>query len=123
MCACLCMCLLVCVWVGGGRCTLDSSLPRPFNTPLPQPFHPPTFPPFPPFQTHSRAFAEILIVIGVPNVHVGMYALLGSGAFLGGLMRMSAAMALILMEMTTSPQQLPFLMMVLVVAKQVREWW
>lgn len=30
-----------------------------------------------------------------------------------------AAMALILMEMTSSPQQLPFLMLVLVLAKQV----
>ncbi|GAX84673.1 hypothetical protein CEUSTIGMA_g12094.t1 [Chlamydomonas eustigma] len=67
----------------------------------------------------GRAFAEILILMGVPNVDVGMYALLGAGAFMGGLMRMVSAMAMILMEMTTSPQQLPFLMMVLVIAKQV----
>ena len=43
---------------------------------------------------------------------VGFYALLGAAAFLGGLMRMSAAQALILMEMTSSPQMLPFLMLV-----------
>ena len=39
-----------------------------------------------------RAFAEVLILMGVPHVDVGMYALLGSGAFMGGLMRMVAAM-------------------------------
>ena len=50
--------------------------------------------PYPPHTSHSsrRAFAEILILIGVPNVNVGMYALLGSGAFMGGLMRMVSAM-------------------------------
>ena len=36
----------------------------------------------------GRAFAELLIIIGVPGVDVGMYALMGAGAFLGGLMRM-----------------------------------
>jgi chloride channel 7 len=48
----------------------------------------------------------------VHQSHVGMYALLGAASFLGGLMRMSASMCLILMEMTASPRQLPFLMMV-----------
>eukprot|EP00798_Chlamydomonas_sp_ICE-L_P020089 gene20090-26807_t len=67
----------------------------------------------------TRLFAEVLIAMGVPNVDPGMYALLGSAAFLGGLLRMSASMALILMEMTQSPTQLPFLMLTLVVAKQV----
>lgn len=43
---------------------------------------------------------------------VGFYALLGAAAFLGGLMRMSAAQALILMEMTQAPAMLPFLMLV-----------
>lgn len=43
---------------------------------------------------------------------MGLYALLGAAAFLGGLMRMSAAQALILMEMTAAPQMLPFLMLV-----------
>jgi len=49
----------------------------------------------------------------------GMYALLGAAAFLGGLMRMSASMCLILMEMTGAPQMLPYLMVTLVVAKGV----
>jgi len=40
-------------------------------------------------------------------------------AFLGGVMRMSASMCLILMEMTGAPNTLPFLMMVLVIAKGV----
>lgn len=45
-------------------------------------------------------------------LQVGFYALLGAASFLGGLMRMSAAQALILMEMTQAPAQLPFLMLV-----------
>jgi hypothetical protein len=42
-----------------------------------------------------------------------------AASFLGGLMRMSASMCLILMEMTGAPGTLPFLMMVLVIAKGV----
>lgn len=65
-------------------------------------------------------FAEVLVAMGVAsNNDVGLYALLGAAAFLGGLMRMSAAQALILMEMTQSPAQLPFLMLVLVISKNV----
>lgn len=68
----------------------------------------------------GRIFAEILALCKfVPDAHVGMYALLGSASFMGGLMRMSASMCLILMEMTGAPTQLPFLMMVLVIAKGV----
>lgn len=67
-----------------------------------------------------RLYAEILVHIGVANESdVGMYALLGAAAFLGGLMRMSASMCLILMEMTAAPNQLPFLMLVLIIAKGV----
>ncbi|GFH23794.1 uncharacterized protein HaLaN_21472, partial [Haematococcus lacustris] len=50
-----------------------------------------------------------------------MYALLGAAGFLGGLMRMSAAQALILMEMTQAPAQLPFLMLTLVLSKEARD--
>lgn len=47
---------------------------------------------------------QVLLMMGAidgsaPGI-VGMYALLGAAAFLGGLMRMSASMCLILMEMT-----------------------
>ena len=42
-----------------------------------------------------------------------------AASFLGGLMRMSASMCLILMEMTGAPTTLPFLMMSLVIAKGV----
>jgi hypothetical protein len=44
---------------------------------------------------------------------------LPAAAFLGGVMRMSASMCLILMEMTGAPGTLPFLMAVLVIAKGV----
>ncbi|KAL6760232.1 voltage gated chloride channel-domain-containing protein [Haematococcus lacustris] len=68
----------------------------------------------------GRMFAEVLVLMGVANeTHVGMYALLGAAGFLGGLMRMSAAQALILMEMTQAPAQLPFLMLTLVLSKEV----
>ena len=53
------------------------------------------------------------------EAHVGMYALLGAAAFMGGLLRMSASMCLILMEMTAAPNQLPFLMLVLIISKGV----
>jgi H+/Cl- antiporter ClcA len=42
-----------------------------------------------------------------------------AAAFLGGLIRMSASMSLILMEMTGAPNTLPFLMLVNVIAKGV----
>lgn len=42
-----------------------------------------------------------------------------TASFLGGVMRMSASMCLILMEMTGATNTLPFLMMVLVIAKGV----
>jgi len=42
-----------------------------------------------------------------------------TAAFLGGLMRMSASMCLILMEMTGAANTLPFLMLVIVIAKGV----
>ncbi|KAG2451001.1 hypothetical protein HYH02_004271 [Chlamydomonas schloesseri] len=68
----------------------------------------------------GRMWAEVLVAMHVADERaVGFYALLGAAAFLGGLMRMSAAQALILMEMTSSPQMLPFLMLVLVISKNV----
>ncbi|KAG2483148.1 hypothetical protein HYH03_017993 [Edaphochlamys debaryana] len=68
----------------------------------------------------GRMWAETLVAMHVAtDAEVGFYALLGAAAFLGGLMRMSAAQALILMEMTASPQMLPFLMLVLVISKNV----
>ncbi|KAG2428447.1 hypothetical protein HXX76_011567 [Chlamydomonas incerta] len=68
----------------------------------------------------GRMWAEALVAMHVADERaVGFYALLGAAAFLGGLMRMSAAQALILMEMTSSPQMLPFLMLVLVISKNV----
>lgn len=71
----------------------------------------------------GRVIAKLMAALGwldttVPGA-VGMYALLGAASFLGGLMRMSASMCLILMEMTGAPGTLPFLMMVLVIAKGV----
>ena len=71
----------------------------------------------------GRIVAKVMAALGlldtaVPGA-VGMYALLGAASFLGGLMRMSASMCLILMEMTGAPGTLPFLMMVLVIAKGV----
>jgi H+/Cl- antiporter ClcA len=42
-----------------------------------------------------------------------------AASFLGGLMRMSASMCLVLMEMTGAPNTLPFLMMVLIISKGV----
>ncbi|PNH00895.1 Chloride channel protein CLC-d [Tetrabaena socialis] len=68
----------------------------------------------------GRMWAEVLVAMHVANEQaVGFYALLGAASFLGGLMRMSAAQALILMEMTQSPSMLPFLMLVLVISKNV----
>ena len=66
---------------------------------LPHIIHRPPYPPFRQFSSFpcgplccSRAFAELLIIIGIPDINVGMYALLGCGAFMGGLMRMVCAM-------------------------------
>uniref|UniRef100_A0A383VTF4 Chloride channel protein n=1 Tax=Tetradesmus obliquus TaxID=3088 RepID=A0A383VTF4_TETOB len=71
----------------------------------------------------GRIWAEVLLKLGLIDGSaagiVGIYALLGAASFLGGLMRMSASMCLVLMEMTGAPNTLPFLMMVLIISKGV----
>eukprot|EP00878_Enallax_costatus_P010897 GHUV01011381.1.p1 GENE.GHUV01011381.1~~GHUV01011381.1.p1 ORF type:complete len:670 (+),score=126.18 GHUV01011381.1:946-2955(+) len=71
----------------------------------------------------GRIWAELLVWVGAIDASepglVGIYALLGAASFLGGLMRMSASMCLVLMEMTGAPNTLPFLMMVLIISKGV----
>jgi len=49
----------------------------------------------------------------------GFYALLGAASVLGGLFRFSVSFSVILAELTGSEKQLPFLMLVLIIAKGV----
>lgn len=56
---------------------------------------------------------------GVARVDEGTYALLGSASFLGGSMRMTVSLCIILVELTGNLQELPLIMLVLLVAKTV----
>ena len=53
------------------------------------------------------------------RLHGGFYALLGAASVLGGLFRFSVSFSVILAELTGAEDQLPFLMLVLIIAKGV----
>eukprot|EP00897_Mesotaenium_endlicherianum_P000981 jgi/Mesen1/10884/ME000935S10225 len=58
-------------------------------------------------------------VFGVDRVDEGTYALLGSASFLGGSMRMTVSLCVVLVELTGNLSTLPLIMLVLLVAKTV----
>eukprot|EP00951_Prasinocladus_malaysianus_P006596 scaffold46950_cov32-Prasinocladus_malaysianus.AAC.1 len=54
---------------------------------------------------------------GTHDIDEGTYALLGAASFLGGAMRMTVSLCVILLELTNNLNLLPLIMLVLLVAK------
>jgi chloride channel 7 len=57
--------------------------------------------------------------VGAKAFDEGVYALLGAASFLGGSMRMTVSLCIILLELTNSLKMLPVIMVVLLVSKAV----
>ncbi|XP_042450510.1 chloride channel protein CLC-d-like isoform X1 [Zingiber officinale] len=56
------------------------------------------------------------------NVEEGTYALLGAASFLGGSMRMTVSLCVIMVEITNNLQLLPLIMLVLLISKSVGDF-
>jgi len=69
----------------------------------------------------GRLYAHLLRWTGWFDVDPGLYALLGAAAFFGGGLRFTAAIAVLLLEMTESEDQLPFIIITLIIAKGVAD--
>jgi len=69
----------------------------------------------------GRTYAHWLRNLGMAHPDTGLYSLLGVAAFFGGGLRFTAAIAVMLLEMTQSESQLPFIIMVLLIAKGVAD--
>ncbi|XP_028773976.1 chloride channel protein CLC-d [Neltuma alba] len=54
-----------------------------------------------------------------PNIEEGTYALLGAASFLGGSMRMTVSLCVIMVEITNNLKFLPLIMLVLLISKAV----
>ncbi|KAG8368917.1 hypothetical protein BUALT_Bualt15G0096300 [Buddleja alternifolia] len=57
----------------------------------------------------------------VSNLDVGLFALLGAASFLGGTMRMTVSLCVILLELTNDLLMLPLMMLVLLISKTVAD--
>ncbi|KAF9614091.1 hypothetical protein IFM89_015353 [Coptis chinensis] len=57
----------------------------------------------------------------ITDLDVGLFALLGAASFLGGTMRMTVSMCVILLELTNDLLMLPLVMLVLLVSKTVAD--
>ncbi|KAK6159674.1 hypothetical protein DH2020_003055 [Rehmannia glutinosa] len=57
----------------------------------------------------------------ISNLDVGLFALLGAASFLGGTMRMTVSLCIILLELTNDLLMLPLMMLVLLISKTVAD--
>ncbi|KAL4184111.1 hypothetical protein AMTRI_Chr11g158380 [Amborella trichopoda] len=57
----------------------------------------------------------------LPDLDPGLFALLGAASFLGGTMRMTVSVCVILLELTNNLYMLPLLMLVLLISKTVAD--
>ncbi|KAK3018492.1 hypothetical protein RJ639_003577 [Escallonia herrerae] len=57
----------------------------------------------------------------VSNLDVGLFAVLGAASFLGGTMRMTVSLCVILLELTNNLLMLPLVMLVLLISKTVAD--
>lgn len=57
----------------------------------------------------------------VLSLDVGLYALLGAASFLGGTMRMTVSLCVIILELTNNLLMLPWIMLVLLISKSVAD--
>lgn len=57
----------------------------------------------------------------ISNLDIGLFALLGAASFLGGTMRMTVSICVILLELTNNLLMLPLVMLVLLISKSVAD--
>ncbi|KAL4556194.1 hypothetical protein LXL04_038837 [Taraxacum kok-saghyz] len=62
-----------------------------------------------------------ILLVNFSNLDVGLFALLGAAAFLGGTMRMTVSLCVILLELTNNLLMLPLMMLVLLISKSVAD--
>lgn len=67
----------------------------------------------------GRIVGTIMGSIG--DLHPGLFALLGSAAFLGGTMRMTVSVCVILLELTNDLIMLPLVMLLLLISKTIAD--
>lgn len=68
---------------------------------------------------YGRLIGEMMISLGHTQSYAGSYAVMGAAAFLGGVVRMTISLTVILLEATNEMQFAPPLMMTLMIAKWV----
>nr|XP_043622715.1 chloride channel protein CLC-c-like [Erigeron canadensis] len=61
------------------------------------------------------------LLVSVSNLNIGLFALLGAASFLGGTMRMTVSLCIILLELTNNLIILPLVMLVLLISKSVAD--
>ncbi|CAM8918267.1 unnamed protein product [Rhodiola kirilowii] len=70
--------------------------------------------------TYGRLVGMFVVnVYGKLNIEEGTYALLGAASFLGGSMRMTVSLCVIMVEITNNLKLLPLIMLVLLISKAV----
>jgi len=70
--------------------------------------------------TYGRLVGMLMTELnGSKDIDEGTYALLGAASFLGGAMRMTVSLCVILLELTNNLNLLPLMMLVLLVAKAI----
>ncbi|CAG9467135.1 unnamed protein product [Pedinophyceae sp. YPF-701] len=68
---------------------------------------------------YGRIVGVYMSEIGGTDIDEGTYALLGAASFMGGAMRMTVSLCVILLELTNNLNLLPLMMLVLIVSKAV----
>ncbi|KAJ7538540.1 hypothetical protein O6H91_11G053500 [Diphasiastrum complanatum] len=69
--------------------------------------------------TYGRLTGMFMVSHGLQRIDEGIYAVLGAASFLGGSMRMTVTLCVILLELTNNLTMLPLVMLVLLIAKVV----
>lgn len=70
--------------------------------------------------TYGRLVGMLVVnIYKKPNIDEGTYALLGAASFLGGSMRMTVSLCVIMVEITNNLKLLPLIMLVLLISKAV----
>ncbi|WCJ23724.1 chloride channel D [Euphorbia peplus] len=70
--------------------------------------------------TYGRLVGMLVVKLyNKPNIEEGTYALLGAASFLGGSMRMTVSLCVIMVEITNNLKLLPLIMLVLLISKAV----
>lgn len=72
--------------------------------------------------SYGRIVGRLFGSVADADLDVSLYALLGAASFLGGTMRMTVSLCVILLELTNNLLMLPLLMLVLLISKTVADF-